>query len=323
MSSAKCLPFCSGLNELRKTIRQLHPSITKRSLNSPAGGYSCMQLTDETTRPQSRDWVASVSIIPSMYTAQQMALAALVAAFHSIYNTLPWQHTGPLNRACHLGGHFWDYYPHALSLSQITATHLKVRSSNESHWLDILTGYQDSNPNNGHQRKCPILTVEKLFCKIPKYAISAKIFLCHHCSISANGSQKCRTLLIFSSPVFSWGHVYLFCTSISVILGILMAELCWLPGPRLNIKTIFPSMGISMLKIRWSQDCLIFNMGIRTLVRRHLNNEMDPWLWLNIGHSGPRSSQCQAKCCCCLGWLDSMLDIYPVSHHRKTGPIST
>ena len=182
-------------------------------------------------------------------------------------------------------------------------------SSNESHWLDNLTGYQDSNPNNGHQVKCPILTVEKLFCKIPKYANSAKIFLCHHCSISANGSQKCRTLLIFSSPVFSWGHVYLFCTSISVILGILMAELCWLPGPRLNIKTIFPNMGISMLKIRWSQDCLIFNMGIPTLVRRHLNNEMDPWLWLNIGHSGPRSSQCQAKCCCCLGWLDSMLDI--------------
>ena len=31
-----------------------------------------------------------------------------------------------------------------------------------------------------------------------------------------------------------------------------------------------------MLKIRWSQDCLIFNMGIFILVRRHLYIEMAP-----------------------------------------------
>ena len=47
-------------------------------------------------------------------------------------------------------------------------------------------------------------------------------------------------------------------------------------GPRLNIKTVFPGMGIPMLKIRWSQDLLIFNMGILILVRRHLFIEMAP-----------------------------------------------
>ena len=35
-------------------------------------------------------------------------------------------------------------------------------------------------------------------------------------------------------------------------------------------------MGIPMLKIRTSQDHLIFNMGILILVRRHLYNEMGP-----------------------------------------------
>ena len=38
---------------------------------------------------------------------------------------------------------------------------------------------------------------------------------------------------------------------------------------RLNIKTVFPGMGITMLKIRRSQDRLIFNMGILMLVRWH------------------------------------------------------
>ena len=59
-----------------------------------------------------------------------------------------------------------------------------------------------------------------------------------------------------------------------------------LPGPRLNIKTFFRGMGISMLKIRLSQDLVIFNTGIPILVRRHLYIEMPPWFsnglqWLN------------------------------------------
>ena len=39
----------------------------------------------------------------------------------------------------------------------------------------------------------------------------------------------------------------------------------------------FPGMGIPMLKIRWSRDRLIFNMGILILARRHLYIETAPW----------------------------------------------
>ena len=42
------------------------------------------------------------------------------------------------------------------------------------------------------------------------------------------------------------------------------------PGPRLNIKTVSPRHGISLLKIRRSRDPLIFTMGTHILVRRHL-----------------------------------------------------
>ena len=57
-------------------------------------------------------------------------------------------------------------------------------------------------------------------------------------------------------------------------------------GPRLNIKTVFRRYGIPMLKIRGSQDCLLFNMGITKLVR-HLYIEIAPrsWLFLKIGPS--------------------------------------
>ena len=50
------------------------------------------------------------------------------------------------------------------------------------------------------------------------------------------------------------------------------------PGPHLNIKTLFPGMEIPMLKIRRSQDRLIFNMGIPILVRRHFYIEKAPWI---------------------------------------------
>ena len=43
-----------------------------------------------------------------------------------------------------------------------------------------------------------------------------------------------------------------------------------------NIKTVFPCMGIPMLKIRWLQNRLIFNMGIPILVRWHLYIEITP-----------------------------------------------
>ena len=42
------------------------------------------------------------------------------------------------------------------------------------------------------------------------------------------------------------------------------------PRPRLNIKTVFPGMGIPRLMIRRTQDRLIINVRIPILVRRHL-----------------------------------------------------
>ena len=39
---------------------------------------------------------------------------------------LGWPWKIPSNRACHPGGHYWDYYLGALSLNQDSATHLKI-----------------------------------------------------------------------------------------------------------------------------------------------------------------------------------------------------
>ena len=48
------------------------------------------------------------------------------------------------------------------------------------------------------------------------------------------------------------------------------------PVPSLNIKMVFPSMGISIIVIRWSWDRLIFIMGIPILVRWHHYIETAP-----------------------------------------------
>ena len=48
-------------------------------------------------------------------------------------------------------------------------------------------------------------------------------------------------------------------------------------GPVSISRPSFPDMGIPMLKIRWSRDRLIFNMGIPILVRRHLYIETASW----------------------------------------------
>ena len=56
-----------------------------------------------------------------------------------------------------------------------------------------------------------------------------------------------------------------------------------LPGPHLNVNTVFSCMGIPTQKIRRSRDHLIFNMGIPALVRRHLYTDTVPsWLYLSI-----------------------------------------
>ena len=55
------------------------------------------------------------------------------------------------NRACRPGGHYWDFYPGALSVNQVTTAHLKIRhlytdapSSYELKWLDHNSEYQFS-----------------------------------------------------------------------------------------------------------------------------------------------------------------------------------
>ena len=51
--------------------------------------------------------------------------------------------------------------------------------------------------------------------------------------------------------------------------------LCTHHGPVSLSRPSFPGMGIPMLKIRQSRDCLIFNMGIPILVRWHVYIETD------------------------------------------------
>ena len=51
--------------------------------------------------------------------------------------------------------------------------------------------------------------------------------------------------------------------------------LTWLPRPHLNIKIVFQAMGISIIKIRWLWDHLIFIMGM-PILERHLYIETAP-----------------------------------------------
>ena len=53
----------------------------------------------------------------------------------------------------------------------------------------------------------------------------------------------------------------------AMYIGTLDIPSCARTGPCLNIKTVFPGMGIPMLEIKRSHDRLIFNMGIPILVR--------------------------------------------------------
>ena len=54
------------------------------------------------------------------------------------------------------------------------------------------------------------------------------------------------------------------------------------PGPRLNIKTVFPGMGIPMLKKGRSWDYLIFNMKNPITARRHFYIQTPPEYFIKI-----------------------------------------
>ena len=49
-------------------------------------------------------------------------------------------------------------------------------------------------------------------------------------------------------------------------------------GPQLKITTVYPGMGVSILKIKRSWDRLIFIMGIPIPVRQHVNHETGHWI---------------------------------------------
>ena len=78
------------------------------------------------------------------------------------------------------------------------------------------------------------------------------------------------------------------------------------PGPRLNVKTVFPGMGISMLNIRRRWDRLIFNMGILIVVRLHFYIETSPW--------SPRKWQERPKCY--ILWSNTASPSYDAQTHR-------
>ena len=76
-------------------------------------------------------------------------------------------------------------------------------------------------------------------------------------------------------------HVRLFISNQMEMNNSTYKTLC--TGPRLNIKAIFPRYGDPILRIRRSQDRLIFNMGIPIPVRRHLHIEMTPRSFIHLG----------------------------------------
>ena len=57
------------------------------------------------------------------------------------------------------------------------------------------------------------------------------------------------------------------------------------PGPCFNIKTTFPGIRISIIKIRLLQDHFIFIAGILAQVGWHLHTEMGPWSRVTRKHN--------------------------------------
>ena len=57
----------------------------------------------------------------------------------------------------------------------------------------------------------------------------------------------------------------------------LMTECDKGPGPCLNMKTVFPGVGITVLNVRRSRYHLIFTMEISVLIGWHLGIETVPW----------------------------------------------
>ena len=91
---------------------------------------------------------------------------------------------------------------------------------------------------------------------------------------------KCELPILVSRSLYQFTDIRINVkkNKINLVISTDPAEGTEPPGSRLNIMTVFPCMGIPVLKIRQSQDRIIFNMGIPTLVRRHFHIKKAPWL---------------------------------------------
>ena len=99
------------------------------------------------------------------------------------------------------------------------------------------------------------------------------------------------------------------CTLIQLFIAvgiddIILTFLVLNSGPHLNVKTVFPGMGISIMKIRLSWDSLIFIMGIPYIrVRQYLYIEMAP------GYT-------KSKCLFQWDWIANENNIIEIDHQR-------
>ena len=102
--------------------------------------------------------------------------------------------------------------------------------------------------------------------------------------------NPCDCLVInkcYGSFIFIKVCLYIFCGYRLMVCDNIL-QVLWQPqglthwgpnrkaGPYLNIKTIFPDVGIHITKRRWPSDCLIIIIRMYLLVRQHLYVEMRP-----------------------------------------------
>ena len=153
---------------------------------------------------------------------------------------------------------------------------------NENVWILIEITYSFSNFNG-----CSVKVWKKNF--VPHFIMSSYSLSCYtHIYINIMRlmhsyplHNTCCTMLEACTCNFdTWTYKHVNCWSATWFIKIWSAilydvicvkhlheELCKKAGPRLNKKTVFPVISISIIKIRWSWDCVTFMMGIPIQIR--------------------------------------------------------
>ena len=98
------------------------------------------------------------------------------------------------------------------------------------------------------------------------------------CSQKKQIWQGLFILSLFGLCIKRYHRTFINCEWGAFLPWAILSHLPRRPRLRLNIKTVFRRYRDSHVKDRWSWDCLIFNMGIPILIRRHLYIETVPWL---------------------------------------------